>query len=281
MPFNATVVNIMIASPSDVAAEHETTRNVIHEWNASHARERELVLLPMGWQTHASPMMGDRPQAIINKQVLEQCDLLVAVFWTRLGSPTGESPSGTVEEINRHLEAGRPTMIYFSNAPVRPDSVDEAQYKALRQFRTDCESRGLIAAYDSLEDFRAIFARQLTQTVAREFKTLASLPMPDVAEPIGPPPAPEMTAEARQLLMEASQDRHGSVLAVRTSGGFIVQTNGKNLVSGRDPRSEAMWKAAIDELVALDLLEPRGYKGEAFAVTHAGYRAADRLREKA
>lgn len=71
--------------------------------------------------------MGDRPQAIINKQLLEQSDLLVAVFWTRLGSPTGATNSGTVEEIEEHLAAKKPTMLYFSSAPVRPDSVDNEQ----------------------------------------------------------------------------------------------------------------------------------------------------------
>lgn len=99
------------------------------------------MLLPCAWETHASPAMGDRAQAIINKQLLKQCDLLVAVFWTRLGSPTGQATSGTVEEINEHLGAGKPAMIYFSEAPVRPDSVEHAQYKALRDFREDCKRR--------------------------------------------------------------------------------------------------------------------------------------------
>ena len=62
------------------------------------------MLLPVGWETHATPAMGDRPQAIINKQILAGCDLLVAVFWTRLGSPTGAAASGTVEEIEEHLQ---------------------------------------------------------------------------------------------------------------------------------------------------------------------------------
>ena len=51
-----------------------------------------MILMPVGWDTHASPEMGDRAQAIINKQVLKNADLVVAAFWTRLGSPTGVSP---------------------------------------------------------------------------------------------------------------------------------------------------------------------------------------------
>ena len=51
-----------------------------HEWNYINAQDRELVLIPVGWDTHSTPTMGDRPQAIINKDVLKDCDLLVAVF---------------------------------------------------------------------------------------------------------------------------------------------------------------------------------------------------------
>jgi len=98
--------------------------------------------------------MGDRPQAIINKQVLKDCDILIAIFWTRLGSPTGVAASGTVEEIEEHIAAGKPAMIYFSSAPVVADSIDPDQYAALKAFKAECQRRGLIEFYDSLADFR-------------------------------------------------------------------------------------------------------------------------------
>jgi hypothetical protein len=102
----------MIASPRDVPQERGLASEIIYEWNSIHAEDKRLVLIPIGWESHSSPAMGDRAQAILNKQVLKDCDLLVAVFWTRLGSPIGSSPRGTVEEIEEHLEAGKPAMIY-------------------------------------------------------------------------------------------------------------------------------------------------------------------------
>src|SRR5579859_5410098 len=127
MSFEASVINVMIASPADVEQERTEIRAAIHAWNEVHAEERSLVLLPVGWETHCSPAMGDRPQEIINKQALERCDLLVGVFWTRIGTPTGKAQSGTVEEITSHMDKGKPTMLYFSQAPVRADSVDNEQ----------------------------------------------------------------------------------------------------------------------------------------------------------
>ena len=91
----------MIASPSDISSEREIVRDVLYEWNVVHSEDKKIVLMPVGWETHAHPAMGDRPQEIINKEVLAGCDLLVAVFWTRIGSPTGVSASGTVEEIDK------------------------------------------------------------------------------------------------------------------------------------------------------------------------------------
>lgn len=277
MSFDATVVNVMIASPSDVATERQNIRDIVNGWNAIHAEDRQLVLLPCAWETHASPAMGDRAQAIINKQLLNNCDLLVAVFWTRLGSPTGETISGTVEEINEHLAEGKPAMIYFSDAPVRLDSVDDAQYMALREFREDCKKRGLIETYSSLEEFRDKFTRQLTQTVLREFKGLESPDEGDVSRLAEQKKIPVLSPESKELLIECSRDPDGALLAIGTMEGLKVQTNRKQFVEKSNPRSEAKWKAAIGELIRLCLVEDRGNKGEVFGITNTGYDIADRL----
>jgi hypothetical protein len=103
MPYNANVFKVMIASQGDVAGERTVIREVLAEWNVIHSDTRKVVLLPIGWETHTSPEMGERPQAIINKQILKDCDLLVGVFWTRIGTATGDYASGTVEEIEKHI----------------------------------------------------------------------------------------------------------------------------------------------------------------------------------
>lgn len=169
MPHTAKVYKVMLASPGDVATERQVIREVVHEWNTVHSEDRDIVLMPVGWESHSSPSMGDRPRAIINRQVLAECDLSIAVFWTRLGSPTGKSPSGTVEEIEEHLKVGKPAMIYFSSAPVHPESVERKQYKALLHFKEQCRKRGLVESYDSISEFKEKLRRQLAQTVIRAF----------------------------------------------------------------------------------------------------------------
>lgn len=233
--------------------------------------------MPVGWETHSSPAMGDRPQAIINKQLLAEADLLVAVFWTKLGSPTGKTASGTVEEIEEHLDAGKPAMLYFSSAPVRLDSVDSDQYAALTAFKDLSKRKGLIEEYEDLSDFRAKFSRQLAQTVIRSF---TSSPNVAAAEKIPElETGPRLSDGARELLLEAAQDSNGTIMNLGTLGGQMIQTNGRGFVEAGDPRSEARWKGAINELSQLGLIEDRGHKREVFFVTDDGYRLADRLKQ--
>jgi hypothetical protein len=270
--YQARVYRVMIATPSDVPSERLIIRESVYHWNDILAHRSGTVLLPVAWETHAHPLMGTRPQAVINSQVLADCDLLIAVFWTRLGSPTGEAPSGTVEEIEEHLKAGKPAMIYFSSAPVRPDSIDEQQYRALREFRADCERRGLIETFESLSELGEKARRQLTQLVLDRWAKLDDEPSQTLAAVAAlRDSAPTLSDDAGALLRGAVDD-DGTVLRVRTMGGTSVQAGRQNFAESGNPRSEARWESALNELVEEGLLQDRGYKGEVFGVTHTGIR---------
>ncbi len=101
MSYAARVFRILIASPSDVNDERDIAVSTIQAWNDLNSSERQIVLLPLRWETHSAPEYNRRPQEVINRQVVDHCDLLVGVFWTRIGSPTGAAESGTLEEIER------------------------------------------------------------------------------------------------------------------------------------------------------------------------------------
>lgn len=274
MSYTASVLKVMIASPGDVPQERTLVRDVIHEWNVVHAEDRGIVLQPVGWETHTSPQMGDRPQAIINKQVLQGCDILVAAFWTRLGSPTGTSSSGTVEEIEEHIANGKPTLIYFSSVPVRLESVDPKQYEALTVFKQSCYDRGLIEEYDDLAAFRMKFARHLAQTVIRLSGDLTTT---DTSEQVAIASLSNLSLEATELLASAASSRDGMVMQINSLQGLYIQANDRNHVEIGDPRSEARWRGALRELLDAGCLEDRLGVGELFNVTETGYRASSIL----
>jgi hypothetical protein len=93
-------------------------------------------------------------------------------------------------------------------------------------------------------------------------------------------PRYSLSPEAEQLIVEAASDAHGVVMMVRTFGGLHLQANGKQLAEQGNPRAEALWQAAVRELLQNGLLQSVGQKGEVFEVTADGYRLADELRTK-
>jgi hypothetical protein len=278
--YKANIVNVMVASPSDVPQERVIARDVIAEWNAVHAKDRKIALMPLGWETHSTPDMSGRPQAIINGQLLKDTDILVAMFWTRIGSPTGAAKSGTVEEIEEHIRTGKPVMIYFSSVPVRPDSIDDKQYSALKEFRESLRERGLFEQYESLVDFRSKLARQLAQTIISRFPVTAENDATDTS-PVGAAvPVPRLNDSTRKLLIEASEDQQGIIMSLQMLSGCHVQTNGREFIGGGGSRAEAQWRGAVAELERLGLVEDRAGQHEVFSVTDEGYRIADLLKQQ-
>jgi hypothetical protein len=278
MSYLANTFNVMIASPGDVASERAIVRDVVYEWNAVHSNLRKIVLLPVGWETHSSPEMGAPAQKIINRQVLEKCDLLVGVFWTRIGTPTEKHLSGTVEEIEEHISAGKPAMLYFSSQPVAMDTADLDQVKRLKEFKQSCQSRGLYEGYDSHGEFKEKFYRHLQLKVNEHklFQVKQEI-QADATVVESRTKLPDLSPEARILLKEASQDKGGTIIHARYIGGTSIQTNGKNLIPSEDRREVAKWESAIVELRSFDLVADRGHKGEIFEITNLGYQIADMI----
>ncbi len=167
MSFNAKVFKVLIASPGDVEEERDAIPEVIARWNNSNAEPSGIVLLPVKWETHSAPLLGDRPQGIINEQLVKSCDMAIGVFWTRLGSPTGASESGTAEEIEWFIENGKPVMVYFSSRQVDTTKLDLDQYKALKEFQKKMQKLGLTGSYNSVTDFKEQLLNQININVRR------------------------------------------------------------------------------------------------------------------
>jgi hypothetical protein len=123
-------------------------------WNRDRAEAEGFVLIPQRWETDTVPLItGTDGQSVINSQIIDSADILISVFHSRLGMPTGRAPSGTAEEIERAVQAGRPVHVYFSNE-AHPPGVDLAQLSNLRDFRSELQSRGLTGSFDSMEELR-------------------------------------------------------------------------------------------------------------------------------
>ena len=268
----------MIASPSDVESERLIIREVIYDWNVVHSVKERIVLLPVDWESHSSPEMGERPQAIVNKQTVDKCDLLVAVFGTRIGTETGEYPSGTVEEIEKHMALGKPVMLYFSTQLGHEDDFDKEQYAKLKEFQKDYRNRGLYEIYDDHSELGRKFYHQLEMKVNEhpifQLQSEGTSPVLEMAE--SESDGPQLSDRAEILLKEASQDPKGYIWYPVAHGDTVIEINRKNIIPNQDHRVVRQWEAALKELENAGLLERKGDKG-AFGVTARGYEIADMI----
>lgn len=165
MSTRSKVYRVMIGSPSDLAKERRAATDAVNEWTALHADAAGAVLLPVKWETHATPRSGVRPQSAINDQLVDRCDILVGMFWTKLGTATDVAASGTVEEIDRFVAAGKPAMLYFSRRKIAKDKVDPKQAAKLKKFKAATYKKSLVGSFANSADLKRVLLRDLTRQI--------------------------------------------------------------------------------------------------------------------
>ncbi len=289
MPFSATVLPVMIASPGDVHQYRKEVRDVLHQWNYIHTDVLRVALMPVGWDTHSSPELGSTAQDLINERVLEECDLLVGIFWTRLGTPTGRAASGTVEEIQRHVDAGKPAMLYFSERPAEDGTVDREQLRALREFQSWCESRGLVERFFDESDLRDKLRAHLQIALYKNpyLKALTAVKAPESTTTTSSQPKDEFFAvakslspEARSILTEAAKDQSGTIISVAYLEGRVIQAGRKQMAPPGDARVSARWLYGLEQLETLGLVElvsTTGKQDKVYEIRERGYLVAEAL----
>lgn len=262
MTYSATAIEIMLASPGDVKEERVVARKVIAQWNAEHSRDTHVVLMTMGWETHAgSDVSGKRAQALINDRIVTHADLMVGIFWTRLGSPTGKESSGTVEEIKLHHKKRKPLMLYFSDVPIPPSKVDRAQYEEVQSLRSWAFKQGLVSSFARRDEFHELFRRDLALMLKDNDKMRA------LVMKAGAPSGSQLSATATHLL---------AMVARAPTTQLVVQERGSSVcyLSGTDILLEATatvdilkWRAALDELLSSDVVRDLTGRNELFELT--------------
>ena len=150
----------MIGAPSDIKEEVQIAKDVINEWNYVHTELHHKVLLPLHWSISAYPNSGKHPQKIINEQVVDKSDLLICIFGSKLGTPTDTDISGSVEEINEHLKAGKDVMIFFRKNLEIESLDDMQQVEKLLKFKESIKGNALFEEYEK-NSFNSILSQKL------------------------------------------------------------------------------------------------------------------------
>lgn len=234
MAYPATVLRVLIASPSDVQEARDAVDRALRSWNDANSRSKGVVLMPWRWETSAVPVLGGHPQKLINLQGVDDSDIVIALFGGRLGAPTPDAVSGTAEEVERATSGGRPVHLYFSSAPL-PIDVDIDQLAALREFKKSMQERGLLGEFSNTDQLVHLVWQAIEHDLgALDFETpTASLPGKAVDFSVQPGSEREQSGFNKSgkaqyntrrwidVTNQGTQDAEGVIIEAATEGVFL------------------------------------------------------------
>lgn len=255
----ATIIHVLIASPGDVTEERDVVSDCISAWNAAHSRTSGIMLHAVRWETHTIPASGAHPQTLINRQIVDEGDCLIGIFGVRLGTPTGEALSGTIEEIEIFRKAGKHVSLYFSTADV-PRNADRDQLAALEAYQRERKKDTLYFQFANAEDLRRLVTQHLPGIVSAVMKQFGSLSesagnsvsarVPDKDAPVETWAVKDVTLEAHYLGNHPSD----SVVLVcefvaKMPGKYIDDVSADEHVQRSEIESPALVARGVDSAV--------------------------------
>lgn len=159
--YSGNIIEFFISSPADVVIERKIVHNLIEEWNIINTRKRKQILRSISWEKDLYSTFGESAQSVINKQILDEADVLIGIFNARIGTPTKDYNSGSVEEIMRHIDRNKPAMLYFSNENIDRKTFDVEQYNKLNEFKNWCKDKSVYFEYNDVNNFTNIVRTQI------------------------------------------------------------------------------------------------------------------------
>src|ERR1700733_556607 len=174
---HATVFRVFVAAPSDVDREMKVVLQLVQEWNQTNSRNGVLAEV-IYWKLHHRPMGGDEhPQKIIDRRLIAgyDCDVLIGIFGTHLGTPTDTHESGTVEEIEyfSKKKGKSNVMLFFGEWDIKRDT-NQKELTRLNKFRKAAQKWAVISkiekrkdAKDAIRDSLHKVLSELTESAAK------------------------------------------------------------------------------------------------------------------
>ena len=270
--FSANVYRIMIGCPGDVREEVETAKEVINRWTRVHAEQDRIVLLPINWETNSYPEHGAHPQKILDKQVVEKSDLLIAIFGARLGSQTDTAASGTIEEIEEHIKAGKPVMLFFRMLN-DTTSVSSEEFIRFESFKKSVKSRALYREYKAAQDFEKAFTDAMELFLAD--KWLNDNPQAETTNTeSGETAKVKFSEEELERIKQWVDSDNNTAFSVSMKDGvyYCLGSHEYLVKSGRD---EAKWKDFFERLEEAGFISFNRYNKQGSPVYELQMKAYD------
>lgn len=244
--FVANTYRIMIGCPGDIREEVDMAMKVINHWTALHAEQYSTVLLPIHWTTNSYPEQGAHPQTLLNEQLASKSDMLVGIFGARVGTPTNKSQSGTIEEIEEHIKAGKPVMLFFRRQN-DTTNISASEIEKLQAFKSCIRDRNLFRDYDNPSAFETIFSDALELFLANNW---LSNPKPKEA----PQGSIELSDEQVSILKSWTESNDPDARYTAYKGGTVFTIGGLSY-DVTDGRELVEWKEFFKKMEKAGFIE--------------------------
>ena len=179
MARSETVINVFVASPGDVNEERSALEAIITELNRTWSKNLNLRLDLVKWETNIHPNFGAYPQDVINQQLNDEYDVFIALFWSKVGTPTNIADSGTIEEFERAYKKYKndpnsvDIMVYFKDQAISPSQMNLEQLQKIQSLKEKMgEKGGLYWMFDNTEDFENLLRGHLSRVAQSWSKKL-------------------------------------------------------------------------------------------------------------
>lgn len=133
-------IKIFLASPMEVVDERRQFRELIKQINEEHAIKQGFAFDVVCWEENVLPGVGIDAQDVVNQQIDMNYDVFVALFKSKVGTPTHRYLSGTIEEYERarmlkDIKPELKIMCYF---------LGDTDSNAIRDLKTKFNSEGIL-----------------------------------------------------------------------------------------------------------------------------------------
>lgn len=159
---NDIIYDLLLSCPSDVVDLKDVIDDCVKSFNTTIGEINNIHIELKHWATDSFSQSGDKPQKILNKQFIMNCDLCVALLGVRFGTPTDNYGSGTEEEIENMLAQDKQVFMYFIERNVDPSKIDIEQYDKVRKFKEKYAEKGIYSTVKTAEELKIKFLNALT-----------------------------------------------------------------------------------------------------------------------